>query len=679
MFDKYTYSQHNTTRQNAATAAFSASTPRVDYQLVATFFHSFVALQLAKMERVKNLLRLLFAATLFFQSIFSLQAQNTSGTDFWLTFGSNLNNPSSNVDLQIRIVSGEKATSGTINFTNLGTSVPFNIGAYQVHTYPLTPEQREAAYISTTGVSNRSILVHSNEPVTVYAMNQRQSSTDATNVLPLEALDIDYYQISYVFAGTYAVIATKDGTEIFENGVSVCGTLNTGDVYYKYTTTDLTGAHITANKPITLFSLQNNVNIPYGYGSPEHLMQQLSPVNTWGKKFFVPVSHLTVDIVRIVVSQNNTTITQTGGVIRPEGQTNLNNLQAGQFVELEVPLSSSGCYITANKPVGVCTYLVGRMYHGLGISDPAQSWLPPIAQSVTVALITPFIPSGNTAIYEHYALLTTPTTAKENTMVSVGGAPPTILNSSGWRDHVSGMSYHTMQLTNPSASYSFTNEAGFLVYCYGVGTAESYYYLAYSNMKDLTAKFFANDIQHQELNNNPFCEGEVTFRAEIDGLHPTHEERIRWFVNGTEESGTLNQETWQRNFTAGNYNIRMWVRYENDDTISKTGTLFIKSCNQSAAFFANNVLYSELKDTTFCNKNVNFRAEIEGLHPTASDSIMWYINDVFETSQATWSKPFENGTYEIKLVVHYDNDTYATLTGTLKIQALWIKIRNVRY
>ena len=102
-------------------------------------------------------------------------------------------------------------------------------------------------------------------------MNQRQFSTDATNVLPLEALDIDYYQISYVWVGTYAVIATKDGTEIFENGVSVCGTLNTGDVYYKYTTTDLTGAHITANKPVALFSLQNNVNIPYGYGSPEHL------------------------------------------------------------------------------------------------------------------------------------------------------------------------------------------------------------------------------------------------------------------------------------------------------------------------------------------------------------------------------------------------------------------------
>jgi len=100
-------------------------------------------------------------------------------------------------------------------------------------------------------------------------------------------------------------------------------------------------------------------------------------------------------------------------------------------------------------------------------------------------------------------------------------------------------------------------------------------------------------------------------------------------------------------------------------------------CNIAAEFYMNDVHY--LTDTTFCNKNVNFRAEIEGLHPTASDSIMWYIDNVFETSETTWSKPFEIGTYEIKLVVHYNNDTYETLTGTLKIKALWIKIRNMRY
>jgi len=131
---------------------------------------------------------------------------------------------------------------------------------------------------------------------------------------------------------------------------------------------------------------------------------------------------------------------------------------------------------------------------------------------------------------------------------------------------------------------------------------------------------------------------------------------------------------------SGENTITMSVRFSGTHTDSLyTGKVWLTITNNSAAFYANEVHNESLQDTTFCNKNVNFRAEIEGLHPTASDSIMWYINDVFGTSAATWSKPFENDTYEIKLVVHYNNDTYATLTGTLKVQALWLKIKNVRY
>ena len=163
---------------------------------------------------------------------------------------------------------------------------------------------------------------------------------------------------------------------------------------------------------------------------------------------------------------------------------------------------------------------------------------------------------------------------------------------------------------------------------------------------------------------------------------------IKWYIDGVEENTKRDSLEWSKSFLQGEYEIKMWCRFENDSTISKTGALIIKSCNQSAAFFANNVLHSELKDTTFCNKNVNFRAEISVLHPTDPEKIKWYMDSkdgngfIEETSalnQAQWSKPFENGSYEIKMVAKYDNGETATLTGTLKIQALWIKIRNVRY
>ena len=638
---------------------------------------------------IKKIYCFLIATALSLLSILSLQAQNTEGTEFWLTFGNNasVSDPSTVIDLEIRIVSGNKLTTGTIYFTNLDLYVNFQINAYEVHTHVLDVAQKWAAYNATMGTTNYSIHILCSEPVTVYALTHRRyTSLDVTNILPVTALGTEYYHISYTVTNVsywpdaYAVVATQNNTQVYHNGGFIT-TLSAGQVYYR-TSTDMTGTRITSNYPVAFFAIHQGAGIPDDF-LRSGLMQQLSPVNTWGKIFFVPVTSFGKEFVRIVASQSGTYITQTGGTIRtgvPGAQTSLDNLQAGQFVELEIFLSNNGCHITANKPIAVCSFITDHSHTGLN-SLPAQSWIPGVEQRVPNSLIAPFTPNSYTQIGSHYALISTPTATRDNTKVSIGGGTPEPLSGDIWRGHDgAGMSFYNFLLAEINASYVFSNPEGIIVLGYGKGapyTMGSYYYLAYSAMRDLDAAFYVNDIHFQDLKENPFCAGLVNFRAEIEGLHQTHWEKIRWYVNGTEEPGTLNQETWQRNFTPGNYDIKMWCRYENDDTISKTGTLIIQSCNQSAEFYVNNVHY--LTDTTFCNKQVNFRAEIEGLHPTDPERIKWYIDDVFETSDATWNKTFENGTYEIKLVVHYDNDTYATLIGTLKVQALWLKIKNVRY
>jgi hypothetical protein len=78
---------------------------------------------------------------------------------------------------------------------------------------------------------------------------------------------------------------------------------------------------------------------------------------------------------------------------------------------------------------------------------------------------------------------------------------------------------------------------------------------------------------------------------------------------------------------------------------------------------------------------VYFRAEIEGLY-TAQGSLKWYINGVEETAaqdRLQWSKPFESGTYTIEMWVRFENGETATISGTLKMEVLWIKIKNVKY
>jgi len=550
------------------------------------------------------------------------------------------------------------------------------------------------------GKSNRSMIITSDTLISVYVINFSTDSSDATNILPKTTLGSEYYQISYpphtthitqTMHDAYIVVATKNNTNLYHNGLLET-TLNMGEVYYRSSETDMTGARITANNPVAFFAVNQRALVPAGMsmsGPGSCLIQQLSPVNTWDKTFFVPVTHFPKNIVRIVVSENNTNITQKGGIIRtgvPNAQTALTNLQAGQFVELDIHLDSAGCFIEANHPVGVCAYMTNFSYQvGNNTSYPAQCWIPGINQVVSNIIITPFITNFSNHLDSHHALVVTQTAAIESTKVAIGGATPISLYGGSWKHNAAaGMSFYIMPLTNSSASYHFSNPEGLIIMGYGFNSFSvltTYYYLAGSAMRKLEAEFYANDIHHQVLINNPFCESLIYFRSEIDGnLHPD-QGRIKWYVNGKEEESKRDSLKWSKHFSPDEYEIRMWARFINNDTISKTGTLVVKSC---AEFYANNVHYSVLKDTTFCSNYVNFRAEIEELY----QSIKWYVDSrdgngfIEETSAhnlTEWGRTFENGTYEVKMVVTLENGEPVKFIGTLKVNKMWIKIKNVRY
>jgi hypothetical protein len=551
---------------------------------------------------MKKIIYLIIVIVISVQSFSYIRAQNTVGEEFWLTFGSNAHNLSTTtLEFQIRIVAGEVPAIVTLDFTNLNcdSSVTFPVKANEIYTYILDDVQRQAVYNNPLGITcktNYSVRITSTAPVSAYAMNHISASADATNILPVSTFGTEYFQISYTPPHSaqfdaYAVIATQNNTRLHHNELLET-ILNKGEVYNKTINPDMTGAYITADNPVVFFAVNPRVYVPGG-GLVSCLMQQLAPINMWGKKFFVPVSHLTRDRVRIVASNDGTNISHSGGTLVSSlgSQMNLNNLQAGQFVEIEILSNEDGCYIQSNNPVGVCTFLTNHGSVPNEYSNPAQCWVPAIEQSIPNALIAPFIPDGYTQLKGHYALVCTPTATKENTKVSIGGTPPDDLSGGSWKIHsTAGMSFYSMPLTNDTASYYFTNPAGLIILCHGEGT-DSYYYPAGFAMRDLT----------------------------------------------------------------------------------------------TAAFYVNNVCDSLLYDTTFCNKSVHFRAEIEEVFSNWT-SIKWfvdygsgYVEEVSATNQINWGKDFENGTFPSKMVVEFENGETATRTGILKVQALWIKMRNIRY
>jgi len=536
---------------------------------------------------------------IFLLGVFPLAAQNTDGTDFWVTFGGNyLTNPMYShtaLNLQIRLVSRELPATVTITYTNLGTSEIITLEPREVRTIDLNNTQKQAVYnnFTTTSTTNRSIHITSDEHITAYAMNQGDRSTDATNILPITVLGKEYYQISYMprsgARDTYAVIATEDNTQVYhDNGATPAATLMTGQVYYRVANSgiDMTGIHVTADKPVAFFALNQGAIIPAaGNLGGDCFMQQLSPVNTWGKKFFVPVSNTNgnADRVRIVASKPNTEITHhvggnlfTGANIPAGSQNRWTNLQPGQWVEFEVTANNNGCYIQASDRIGVCTYLKSQSSatNSTIKSDPSQAWLPAIEQTAMQAMLAPFIPvpsgSGTSNLVppqgEHYALLITPTATKDETKVSIGGGPLIYLHEVGsfnytWRDNTNAtpnMSFCSLRLgDNSDLSYLFENSGKLLAMGYGIGKNESYYYLGFSAQRDLDVTFTLNEDDNWE--DRIFCERFFTISAGIEDFEPEDLPYLTWEIDDVliEEFTGMLEWPYPYEFSIGNHIIKM--------------------------------------------------------------------------------------------------------------------------
>jgi gliding motility-associated-like protein len=522
---------------------------------------------------------------------------------------------------QIRIVT-TKATKVTFTFTAIGVSSSVLLDAGSVYTRDLSDLEKFVVYSNTTEKSNKSLHIESDEDISVYAINLVERSTDATAVLPVVSLGVSYYHISYnPVTGAmdgYTLIATENGTSIYENGAYKTG-LNRGEVYSHYFVSDATGRHITANKPVAYFTTNSCVYVPSNVIACDCLYEQLFPETAWGVSFMVPVSIRGKERVRVVASKNGTKITHLGGTV-VHGSLNLN---AGQYLEIEISrdnanknaISYDGCYIEASEPVAVVSYLTGLEYNNLIYSgDPAMTWIPSIQQSMTELLLAPFVASGSSLLTEHHVLIVTPTVDKTLTEMSVGNSDYTPLSNGEWTDHVSGYSFYSMPLTIADKSYRFRNPGGITILGYGLGPRESYYYSSGSATRKLNAAFYINDIHHQDLNGKEFCSDNFDIKAVIRyEMHPDSG-HLRWFIDGTEDIAARDLTQWKRTFTENNHTISMIVKDAKNEMDTLTVNLDVK------------IQEIDVGDTTICKGQ---SLELKVNNYSNQLSYRWYADAAF--------------------------------------------------
>ena len=112
---------------------------------------------------------------------------STEGTEFWLTFMSNLKWQASDNALQLKlIVSSRYTTSVTVSNPNTSWSTTVNVPANGISEVAVPVIQAYTTQVEKAAQTGLKVIAA--KPISLYASNYADASYDATNVLPLASL-----------------------------------------------------------------------------------------------------------------------------------------------------------------------------------------------------------------------------------------------------------------------------------------------------------------------------------------------------------------------------------------------------------------------------------------------------------------------------------------------------------
>src|SRR5262249_16005763 len=137
------------------------------------------------------------------------------------------------------------------------------------------------------------------------------------------------------------------------------------------TNTDVTGTIIRSNLPVAVFGSHQCANIPdQTTGFCDHVVEQMTPTNTWGTDFVaMPLATpLLRDTFRFLAATDGTTVNVNGTVVA--------TLNRGQFYETII---AAPAQITSSQPILVAQYANGTSFDGV-TGDPFMMLVPPIEQ-----------------------------------------------------------------------------------------------------------------------------------------------------------------------------------------------------------------------------------------------------------------------------------------------------------
>ncbi|KAJ8310380.1 hypothetical protein KUTeg_012245 [Tegillarca granosa] len=381
----------------------------------------------------------------------AINAPDNRGTEFIIGFMQNYNDPDREpMDNELFITTSKTTPTNVLvqapRYPSLGLNESFSVIAGTVKQLNIKSDIR----LIGTSMEAKGILVTSDQEIVVYGVNKDRYSNDAYVSLPTDVLGTDYFAVCWYPQTRQCQIliaATQDNTTVaITLGPGMQARRNPvtwqGTNYYKDDTItvtmdrldtfqitnedeDLTGSRITSDKPISVFSGNQKTIISSGTSS-DHLVEQLTPVNTWGKRFAtVPIPERTVgDMFKFVASEDNTQVS-----INCNGYSTTVTLTTAGSYHIEDIASDKYCYVTADKAILTVQFCKSQTSSSSSEkSDPMMMLIPPVElYGADYTFSTPKYSQGS---YENFFMFTIKDSLKDGLLLDGEPFPAsTVYNS----------------------------------------------------------------------------------------------------------------------------------------------------------------------------------------------------------------------------------------------------------
>ena len=413
-------------------------------------------------------------------------------------------------------------------------------------------------------INNYGLHITATENISVFViMRTPQYSMDASNALPVTALQSEYYLQDFQPNANgvdkpvtmTTILATENNTKVTitpkgntygkqNSGTPYSITLNQGQTYYLISeaSKQLAGSHIVAQggKKIAVYVGSPVTRLPGGVAARDGMFEQMMPIDYWGTQFIATRSmQKDGNIIGITATQNGTELKIDGftQTYINEGETYYILLQGPadpysknqSKIECHIDqiIMADAAYIETSCPCAVINYDTGNSFAGAtnseivdGQGDPSSVWISPIQQKINRITFGACYTKKTRAHFLNVVAETA--TCKETKLTAYLGQ-----DGSDWTNKLSWIqvpgntaySYARVQIGNDTEDikvFTMENDHGFIAHVYGNGEDESYAYSAGSAAVEQGVNVNGETFINGYRSGKKYCFGEeILFDANV--------------------------------------------------------------------------------------------------------------------------------------------------------------------